>query len=400
MTMNQRVGSSEELSDLLQNAGASMYRGYHSFSDRNEFQPSLGFGDSQSLSFSQAYGLGFPGGWMLPYDLRKGVSESAPVQQTQFEHWFRKDYLNEQLSVARSFPLDHHKGVFGETNLVEFASAQQTESEPWFREYYPHERLSNRLARFTLPLDHRKGVFGETNSAESAPETNSAESAPVQQSQSEPLSILDDDDLDDLYEKLSNRLAQLKSPLDHRKGVFIGETNSAESATVRQSQSEPLFMDDDLNEQLLNRRTRLKSPRDQQKGFFQETDSAESAPVQQSQSEPLFMDDDRNEQLLNRLARLNSPLDHPKGVFGKTNSAESAPVQQTQSESQFMNDWTPLFANIAGVSQAEGYSERDMHQTEVNNDNSTENDFNNNYTGATRYNGAHNDTDSKLLCFN
>ncbi|KAJ3820405.1 hypothetical protein F5880DRAFT_1615627 [Lentinula raphanica] len=301
-----------------------------------------------------------------------------------------------------------------------------------------NEQRLKRLTRLKSPRDHQKGFFQETNSAESAP---------VQQSQSEPLSILDDDDLDDLYEKLSNRLAQLKSPLDHRKGVFIGETNSAESATVRQSQSEPLFMDDDLNEQLLNRRTRLKSPREQQKGFFQETDSAESAPetdsaesapVQQSQSEPLFMDDDRNDQLLNRLARLKSPPDHckevfgetnsaesapvqqaqseplfmddnlneqllnrlaqlkspldnQKGVFQETNSAESAPVQQTQSESQFMNDWTPLFANIASVSQAEGYSKRDMHQTEVNNDNSTENDFNNNYTGATRYNGAHND---------
>ncbi|KAJ3770674.1 hypothetical protein FB446DRAFT_743453 [Lentinula raphanica] len=84
-------------------------------------------------------------------------------------------------------------------------------------------------------------------------------------------------------------------------------------------------------------------------------------------------------------------------------SAESAPVQQAQSEPRFMNDRTQLFANIvnsniAGVSQAEGYSERDMHQT-VNNDNSTENDFINNYTGATRYNGAHNDHRQRVVVY-
>ncbi|KAJ3965235.1 hypothetical protein EV361DRAFT_671130 [Lentinula raphanica] len=186
------------------------------------------------------------------------------------------------------------------------------------------------------------------------------------------------------------RRTRLKSPRDQQKG-FFQETDSAESAPVQQSQSEPLFMDDDRNDQLLNRLARLKSPPDHCKEVFGETNSAESAPVQQAQSEPLFMDDNLNEQLLNRLAQLKSPLDNQKGVFQETNSAESAPVQQTQSESQFMNDWTPLFANIASVSQAEGYSKRDMHQTEVNNDNSTENDFNNNYTGATRYNGAHND---------
>ncbi|KAJ3718831.1 hypothetical protein C8R42DRAFT_711122 [Lentinula raphanica] len=75
----------------------------------------------------------------------------------------------------------------------------------------------------------------------------------------------------------------------------------------------------------------------------------------------------------------------------KTNS-DSVPVQQLlQSKPCSMHDQTQFFPNSGNsniTSGSSGHSKSNMHQT-INNDKFTEIDFNNNYTGATRYDGAH-----------